>query len=94
MRIIAKRTLQNFWEIHPKSKQQLLSWYQIFNKNDFETINDIKIIFGSADFVGNNIMVFNMCGNHYRLIVRINFITKIVYIRFVGTHEDYNKYNI
>lgn len=52
MLIIAKRTLQNFWEEHPNSKQQLLSWYQVFDKNDFENSNQIKAIFGSADFVG------------------------------------------
>jgi mRNA interferase HigB len=91
MRIIAKRTLQNFWEIYPKSKQSLLSWYQIFNKSDFQTINEIKKIFGSADFIGNNIVIFNICGNHYRLIVKINFITQIVYIKFIGTHEEYDK---
>jgi mRNA interferase HigB len=91
MRIIAKRTLQNFWERYPNSKQQLLAWYQVFNKNDFDNINAIKALFGTADFVGNNSIIFNICGNHYRLIVKINFITQIVYIRFVGTHDEYNK---
>jgi mRNA interferase HigB len=90
MLIIAKRTLQNFWEEHPNSKQQLLSWYQVFDKNDFENSNQIKAIFGSADFVGENRVVFNICGNHYRLIVKINYLTKIVYIRFVGTHKEYD----
>lgn len=94
MRIIAKRTLQNFWEEHPKSKQPLLSWYQIINKNNFETVNDIRKIFGSADFVGKNIIIFNISGNNYRLIVKINFITQIVYIKFIGTHEEYDKYII
>ncbi|MHC0443936.1 type II toxin-antitoxin system HigB family toxin [Flavobacterium sp. 3-218] len=90
MRIIAKRTLQNFWERFPSAKQQLLSWYQIFDKNNFQNSNEIRLIFGSADFVGNNKVVFNICGNHYRLIVKINYETQIVYILFVGTHNEYD----
>jgi mRNA interferase HigB len=90
MRIIAKRTLQHFWEKYPSSKQQLLSWYQVIDKNSFTNSNDVKLFFGSADFVGNNKMVFNICGNHYRLIVKINYITQIVYILFVGTHPEYD----
>lgn len=90
MRVIAKRTLQNFWEKYPNSKQQLLAWYQVFDKNTFDNSNDVKSTFGSADFVGNNKVVFNICGNHYRLIVKINYVTKIVYILFLGTHTDYD----
>ena len=77
MRIIAKRTLQNFWERFPNSKQQLLSWYQVFDKNNFENSNTVRSMFGSADFVGNNKVIFNICGNHYRLIVKINYNTQI-----------------
>lgn len=90
MRIIAKRTLQNFWERFPSAKQQLLSWYQIFDKNNFQNSNEIRLLFGSADFVGNNKVVFNICGNHFRLIVKINYETQIVYILFVGTHKEYD----
>jgi mRNA interferase HigB len=90
MRIIAKRTLQNFWENYPNSKQQLLVWYQVFDKNQFENSNAIKTVFGSADFIGNNKVVFNICGNHYRLIVKINYTTQIVYILFVGTRTEYD----
>lgn len=90
MRIIAKRTLQHFWEQYPNSKQQLLSWYQVFDKKEFENSNAIKSIFGSADFIGNNKVVFNICGNHYRLIVKINYKTQIVNILFIGTHPEYD----
>ena len=90
MRIIAKRTLQLFWEQYPSSKQQLLSWYQVIDKNSFTNSNTIKAIFGSADFIGNNKVVFNICGNHYRLIVKINYATQIVYILFIGTHPEYD----
>jgi mRNA interferase HigB len=90
MRIIAKRTLQNFWEQYPSSKQQLLAWHEVFDKNIFVNSNAIKSIFGSADFVGNNKVVFNICGNHYRLIVKISNITQIVSILFVGTHPEYD----
>jgi len=90
MRIIAKRTLQNFWEKQPNSKQQLLSWFQIFDKNIFNNPNDVKSIFGSADFVGENKIIFNICGNNYRLIVKINYVAQIVYILFVGSHSEYD----
>lgn len=90
MRIIAKRTLQNFWEQYPNSKQQLLAWSQVFDKNIFDNSNAIKSIFGSADFFGNNKVVFNISGNHYRLIVKINYVTQIVYILFIGTHTEYD----
>ena len=90
MRIIAKRTLQNFWENYPNSKQQLLVWFQVFDKNQFENSNAIKTVFGSADFIGNNKVVFNICGNHNRLIVKINYTTQIVCILFVGTHTEYD----
>lgn len=93
MRIIAKRTLQNFWERFPNSKQQLLAWYQVFDKNNFANSNVIKSFFGTADFVGNNKVVFNICGNHYRLIVKINYDTQIVYILFIGTHNEYDDLN-
>jgi mRNA interferase HigB len=90
MRIIAKRTLQNFWEQYPNSKQQLLAWYQVFDKNTLDNSNAIKSIFGSADFVENNKVIFNICGNHYRLIVKINYVTQIVYVLFIGTHSEYD----
>lgn len=90
MRIIAKKTLKLFWEKYPSSKQQLLSWYEVLDKNNFLNTNEIKSFFGSADFVGNNKVVFNICGNHFRLIVKINYLTKIVYILFVGTHAEYD----
>jgi mRNA interferase HigB len=93
MRIIVKRTLQNYWEQYPSSKQQLLAWYQVFDNNIFANSNAIKSIFGSADFIGNNKVVFNICGNHYRLIVKINYVTQIVYILFVGTHTEYDNLN-
>ena len=90
MRIIAKRTLQNFWERYPNLKQQLIAWYQVFAKNNFTNSNTIKSLFGTADFVGNNKVIFNICGNHYRLIVKVNYETQIIYILFVGTHSEYD----
>ena len=82
--------MQKFWENYPNSKQQLLSWHQVFDKNIFENPDNIKAVFGLADFVGENKVIFNICGNHYRLIVKVNYITKIVYILFIGTHSEYD----
>ncbi|SFD27812.1 type II toxin-antitoxin system HigB family toxin [Flavobacterium phragmitis] len=90
MRIIAKRTLQHFWERFPNSRQQLLAWYQVFDKSNFANSNDVKSLFGTADFVGKNKVVFNIYGNHYRLIVKINYETQIIYILFIGTHKEYD----
>ncbi|MFN2260492.1 MAG: type II toxin-antitoxin system HigB family toxin [Psychroflexus sp.] len=91
MRVIAKRTLREFWEINPDSEQQLLVWYREATKEDWNTPNEIKSQYASASILKNSRVVFNICGNKYRLIVEINFPRKWVFIRFIGTHNDYDK---
>ena len=91
MRIIAKKTLRNFWEVHTDCEQQLKSWYHETEHAHWETPNDIKKDHPNASFLRNNRVVFNIKGNHYRLIVRINYDYGILWIRFVGTHSEYDE---
>jgi len=91
MRIIAKSTLREFWLKHHDSEVPLKTWYKIVCQVDWKTTHDIKLIFGDASFVANNRVVFNIKGNRYRIVVYIVFKVRKVFIRFVGTHADYDK---
>lgn len=93
MRVIAKKTLRDFWEIHPDSEQQLKAWYQETSKAKWEGPHQIKLEYPSASLLANNRVVFDVKGNHYRLIVKINYDYQMIWIRFVGTHAEYDKIN-
>jgi mRNA interferase HigB len=90
MRIIAKSTLRAFWQRYPDAEEPLLAWYRETEKADWESPARVKEKYGSASFVGGNRVVFNMKGNAYRLVVQINYPYRIVYVRFVGTHAEYD----
>ncbi|MGD8894498.1 MAG: type II toxin-antitoxin system HigB family toxin [Acidobacteriota bacterium] len=91
MRIIAKKTLKEFWESHPDAEGPLLAWYREVKKEDWDTPTKVKEKYASASIVGNNRAVFNIRGNAYRLVVAINYPYRVVYIRFVGTHAEYDR---
>lgn len=91
LRIISKKILREFWEKHADSKQQLKSWYQETNDVIWKGPKEIKKVYPSASFLAENRVVFNIKGNKYRLIVRINYDYGMVWIRFVGTHAEYDK---
>ena len=93
MRIIAKKILRDFWVRHPDSEQQLKAWFQETSKAEWTSPNKIKIEYLSASFLTDNRVVFNIKGNHYRLIVKINYDYKMIWIRFIGTHAEYDKIN-
>ncbi len=93
MRIIAKKILRDFWEVHPDCEQQLKAWYQGTSKAEWEDPNKIKLEYPGASFLADNRVVFNIKGNHYRLIVKINYDYQMIWIRFVGTHAEYDKIN-
>ena len=93
MRVIAKKTLKLFWAKHEDCEHQLKTWYDEVMMADWSSPKDIKMNYPSASFLADNRVVFNIKGNTYRLIVRINFKYKIVWIRFVGTHAKYDKIN-
>lgn len=91
MRIIAKSTLRNFWIIHQDAEQPLRAWYHEAKKAEWNTFQDIKVQFRSASIVGNDRVVFNIKGNDYRLVVLVLFRRDKAFIRFVGTHKEYDK---
>ncbi|HSZ85939.1 MAG TPA: type II toxin-antitoxin system HigB family toxin [Puia sp.] len=91
MRVIAKKTLREFWQKHPDCEQQLKAWFQETSNAEWKNTRNIKIEYLSASFLIDNRVVFNIKGNHYRLIVRINYDYQMVWIRFIGTHAEYDK---
>ena len=91
MRIIARRTLREFYAIHADSKSALETWFHEVAAAKWAGPQDIKQRYPSADILPGNRVVFNIKGNTYRLIVKIHYNTGIVFIRFVGTHADYDK---
>lgn len=94
MRIIAKKTLREFWKLHKDAEQPLRSWYEIVRKENWINFNEIKSQFRNASIVGNDRVVFNIKGNSYRLVVRVDFNWKVMFIRFIGTHNEYDKLNV
>ena len=94
MRIIAISTLRDYWEKHPETRQPLSEWYVKVERARWESFNDMKRDFSSVDYVGNQRYVFNIKGNNHRLVVAVKFTPKLVYIRFVGTHEEYDKVDV
>jgi mRNA interferase HigB len=95
MRIIAIKKLKEFWNNgYSDSEQPLKVWYQIFKQNNFYTTHEVKRLFASASFVGNNRVVFNISGNKYRLVAHIRYDIQILFIRFIGTHAQYDKINV
>ncbi len=91
MRIITLNTLRLFWEQHPDAQQALQAWYRDAKRATWHTPADIKNVYCNASIVGNNRVVFNIRGNQYRLVVAINYAHAILYIRFIGSHHDYNQ---
>ncbi|MXY83663.1 MAG: type II toxin-antitoxin system HigB family toxin [Gemmatimonadetes bacterium] len=90
MRIIAKRALREFWERHPNAKEPLLAWYREVKQEDWDASAKVKAKYRSASIVGGNRVVFNIKGNDYRLVAEIKYKYRVVYVRFVGTHVEYD----
>ena len=90
MRVIAKRILRDFWVKHNDSEEPLKTWYKEASKATWNDPSDIKEEYSKASILKNSRAVFNICGNKYRLIVEINYKRQWVFIRFIGTHKDYD----
>ncbi len=93
MRIISRRTLREFWNKHANSQEQLKAWYRECEKASWKNSNELKVDFPSASLLKSQKVVFNIKGNTYRLIVKINFEFQIIWILFLGTHAEYDKIN-
>ena len=83
-----------FWEQHPDAMEPLLAWHHEVLKEDWDTPAKVKAKYGNASIVGNNRVIFNIKGNTYRLVVKINYHYRIVYVRFVGTHAEYSEVDV
>ena len=90
MRVIAISTLREFWIKHTDSEQALKAWFQEAEKSEWQSPNDVKLEYPGVSIITNNRIVFNK-GNNYRLIVKISYIYQMIWIRFVGTHAEYDK---
>ncbi len=93
MRVIAVSHLRKFWEHHAAAEPALRAWNAEAEAAQWTTPQDIRTRYRSADFLPGNRVVFNIKGNHYRLVVQIHYNNGVVYIRFVGTHAEYEQIN-
>lgn len=91
LRVIANKILQAFWEKHSDCEQQLKAWYYEAEKAAWKNLNELKTEYPSAIILEENRICFNIKGNNYRLIVKINFSYQMMWIRFIRTHAEYNK---
>lgn len=91
MRVIAVRTLREFWAEHAETEQPLRAWYKEAKKADWKEPIDITSQYGNARTIGDNRAIFKIKGNDYRLVVAIRYDKGLVFIRFVGTHAEYDE---
>ena len=91
MRIFVYKTLVDYYTKYPESKIALEEWFCKTKKSEWKNFSEMKSTFNSVDPVGNRRYVFNIKGNSYRLVVNVLFVPKYVYIRFIGTHSEYDK---
>ncbi len=94
MRIISKRTLKLFWKQHPSAEQPLKSWFDEAMKASWNSPNELKLQFGNASIISDKRVVFNIHGNTFRLVVDIEFRLQIIFIVWVGTHQEYDKLDV
>ena len=93
MVVISQKPLREFWELHPTAREALSAWYTFVSECEWGRHADVVRDFGSADYVADGRYVFNIRGNTYRVVARIHFASRTVFIRFVGTHAQYDKIN-
>ncbi|MBL4651936.1 MAG: type II toxin-antitoxin system HigB family toxin [Flavobacteriales bacterium] len=91
MRVFSKKILREFWEKHNDAEQQLKTWHKETSRAKWITPNAIKAEYSKASILKNGRVVFNICGGSYRLIVDVNYKREWVFVRFIGTHNDYDK---
>lgn len=93
MQILSKRALRTFWEKHPQAETPLKNWYAVVDQAKFATPAELKMLFNSADVVGDSRVIFDIGGNKYRLVVRISYTYGRVMVKFIGTHAEYDDIN-
>jgi mRNA interferase HigB len=90
-RIIAKKTLREFWEKHADSEQYLKTWHETTKNSNWNSPNDVKKTYINTSILKDSRVVFNIKGNSYQLIVKFNYVRQWAFIRFIGTHAEYDK---
>src|ERR1035441_2648458 len=93
MRLTARAPLKAFWARHPDAEQPLLAWHEQVKHSAWQSPPEVKADFNSASILRDGRVVFNIAGNKYRLVVWINYPYRVVYIRFIGTHRQYDAIN-
>lgn len=91
MRVISVKMLKQFWTKHRAAEETVKAWYAEANNAEWRTPQDILERYPTADILPGNRVVFNIKGNHFRLVVKIHYNTGIVYVRFIGTHAEYDR---
>ena len=91
MRIFSKGTLREYWELHPDCEQCLKTWYDTAINSNWKTPSDIKENYANASILKDGRIIFNIKGNSHRLVVKINFEKQLIFIKFIGTHNEYDK---
>ena len=94
MRIVSKKKLVDYYLKHTGSKTALEEWYKKVSKAEWKNFNELKQHFLSADYVGNYRVVFNIKGNDYRLVAIVIYVSQKVYVRWIGTHSEYDKIDV
>lgn len=90
-RIFAKSTLREFWEVYPDSEQYLKTWFDTGMSANWKNPNEVKQTYANASILKDSRIVFNIKGNSYRLVAKLNNEKKWIFIRFIGTHNEYDK---
>jgi mRNA interferase HigB len=93
MVVITHKSIREYSQKHSEASKALMDWLQKTQEANWSNINDVRATFGYADHVGGERVVFNIRGNHFRLVTAIVYETRTVYIKFIGTHEEYNHIN-
>jgi mRNA interferase HigB len=91
MRVLSVKTLRDFWKNHADAADALKLWYKTVEKADWKKFADIRSVYRSADQLPNDRVVFDIKGNKYRIVAHIHYARQYVFIRFVGTHAEYDK---
>jgi mRNA interferase HigB len=93
MRVISRKTLKSFWEMHRRAEKPLRAWFHEAKLAHWKNYQEIKNDFPAADVIPGNRVVFDIKGNDYRIVIKIHYNTGVAFIRFVGTHAEYDHIN-
>jgi mRNA interferase HigB len=94
MHVLSRKTLRDFWERVPEAEGALQAWFHEATAADWKTSAELRAKYGSASIISAERVVFNICGDKYRLVVRINYASGTIFIRFVGTHREYDRVDV